>query len=138
MRDTESVILPFRRLKPVWDLRAERNFAIQCGMTKSMEVANVTTIRATYTGGVLRPVQPLSLSEGETVEVTITAPSDKSKLSEDEILNRIRACKSYHEWLEVTKLLPSDDGGYDIVNALDENRRWSGERPLLPDEAMRP
>jgi hypothetical protein len=46
--------------------------------------------------------------------------------------------KTYHEWLEVTKLLPPDDGGYDIVKALDENRRWSGERPLLPNEVKRP
>ena len=33
---------------------------------------------------------------------------------------------------------PADDGGYDIVKALDENRRWSGERPLIPDEPAQP
>lgn len=95
------------------------------------------TIRAVYTGGVLRPVQPLALAEGETVEVTVgpasTGPRN-TPVSEEEIIRRIQACTTYHEWLEVTRLLPPDDGGYDIVKALDENRRWSGERPLLPDE----
>jgi predicted DNA-binding antitoxin AbrB/MazE fold protein len=97
-----------------------------------------TTVRAIYSGGVLRPVQPLALAEGATVDVTVATASATSQLSEDEIVRRIQACKSYHEWLEVTKLLPADDGGYDIVQALDENRRWSGERSLLPDEVKRP
>src|SRR5438552_18389479 len=99
------------------------------------------TIRAVYTGGVLRPVQPLALAEGETVEVTVTpaaTASTTTPVSENDIIRRIQACKTYHEWLEVTKLLPPDDGGYDIVKALDENRRWSGERPLLPDEVSQP
>lgn len=89
------------------------------------------TIQAVYAGGVLRPVQPLALEEGQTVEVTVapatTVPATKP-ISEEEIIRRIQACKTYQEWLEVTKLLPSDDGGYDIVKALDANRRWSGER----------
>jgi predicted DNA-binding antitoxin AbrB/MazE fold protein len=97
-----------------------------------------TTVRAVYSGGVLRPVQPLALAEGTTVDVTVATASVASQLSEDEIVRRIQACKSYHEWLEVTKLLPPDDGGYDIVQALDENRRWSGDRPLLPNEVKRP
>ena len=96
------------------------------------------TVRAVYVHGVLRPIQPLALKEGETVEVTVApAPSD-SPLSEEEFIRRIQACKTYHEWFELTKLLPPHDGGYDIVKALDENRRWSGERPLLPDEDSQP
>jgi predicted DNA-binding antitoxin AbrB/MazE fold protein len=93
------------------------------------------TIQAVYEGGVLRPIQPLPLAEGEAVEVTV-APTTAAPppVSAEEIIRRIQACKTYREWLEVTKLLPPDDGGYDIVKALDENRRWSGERPLLPDE----
>lgn len=97
-----------------------------------------TTVRAVYSGGVLRPVQPLALAEGATVDVTVATTSVASQLSEDEIVRRIQACTSYHEWLEVTKLLPPDDGGYDIVQALDENRRWSGDRPLLANEVKRP
>jgi predicted DNA-binding antitoxin AbrB/MazE fold protein len=97
-----------------------------------------TTVRAVYSGGVLRPVHPLALAEGETVDVTVAPAPATTPLSENEIIRRIQACKTYHEWLEVTKLLPPDDGGYDIVQALDENRRWSGERPLLPNEVKRP
>jgi predicted DNA-binding antitoxin AbrB/MazE fold protein len=92
------------------------------------------TFRAVYTGGVLRPVQPLALTEGETVDVTVAPTTSAALMSEDEMIRRIQACQTYEEWLEVTKLLPSDDGGYDIVKALDDNRRWSGERPLLPEE----
>jgi predicted DNA-binding antitoxin AbrB/MazE fold protein len=95
-----------------------------------------TTFQAVHTGGVLRPVHPLALLEGETVEVTISQAGTRH--SEEEIIRRIQACKTYREWLEVAKLLPPDDGDYDIVKALDENRRWSGERPLLPDEGGQP
>jgi predicted DNA-binding antitoxin AbrB/MazE fold protein len=94
------------------------------------------TIQAVYEGGVLRPVQPLPLAEGQTVEVTV-APSGSHplpQLSEEELIRRIKACKTVQELVEVTKLLPPDDGEYDILKALDENRRWSGERPLFPDE----
>ena len=82
------------------------------------------TVRVVYTGGILRPVQPLA--EGETVEVTVApcaAGPTPPPVSEEEIIRRIQACQSYREWLEVTKLLPPDDGSYDIVKALDENRR---------------
>jgi predicted DNA-binding antitoxin AbrB/MazE fold protein len=96
--------------------------------------AMTTTVQAVYTEGVLRPVQPLALAEGETVEVTISQAA--VSMSEEEIIRRIQACKTYREWLEVTKLLPPDDGDYDIVKALDENRRWSGERTECDCTAM--
>ncbi len=99
------------------------------------------TIQAVYTGGVLRPIEPLALKEGETVEVTIApaaASPSPAPLSEDEIVQRIQECKTYQEWLEVTKALPQDDGSYDIVKALDENRRWSCDRPILPNEGELP
>ncbi len=98
-------------------------------------------IQAVYTGGVLRPIHPLALKEGETVEVSIApaaANPPRAPMSNDEIIQRIQACKTYQEWLEVTKTLPQDDGGYDIVKALDENRRWSGDRPILSDEGEQP
>jgi predicted DNA-binding antitoxin AbrB/MazE fold protein len=96
------------------------------------------TVQAVYAGGVLRPLEPLALQEGQAVDVTVVPTTSTALLSEDEIVRRIRGCKTFKEWLEVTGLLPSDDGGYDIVKALDDNRRWSGERPLLPDEAAQP
>jgi predicted DNA-binding antitoxin AbrB/MazE fold protein len=70
---------------------------------------------------VLRPVQPLALPEGETVEVTIAAKQTETA-SEDEIISRLQTCKSYRDWFEVTQSLPSGDHGYDIVEALGRNR----------------
>ncbi|HEX4588778.1 MAG TPA: antitoxin family protein, partial [Gemmataceae bacterium] len=77
-----------------------------------------TTIRAVYQNGVLRPERPLPLAEGTAVEITVAhaiAPDEK------ELDRRLRDAKTFDEWLEATKLLPSDDGGYDIVAALNEN-----------------
>jgi len=93
------------------------------------------TVRAIYEGGVLRPVGPLALAEGETVEVTVARmnPAESSP-SEDEIVRQLKAARTIAEWVEATKLLPPDDGGYDILKALYENRIWSGERPLIPEE----
>ena len=96
------------------------------------------TVRAVYSGGVLRPVQPLALKEGELVDVIVNSAAAASPSSEEEIVRRIQAAKSYREWMESTRLLPADDGGYDIVKQLDENRRWSGERPLSPSDGAPP
>jgi hypothetical protein len=105
------------------------------------EAAMAMTVRATYIGGVLRPDAPLTLAKGESVDLTITpTPAAATPLatSDDEIVRRIQACTSYHEWLELTKLLAADDCGNDIVKALDDNRRWSGEQPLLPENGGQP
>lgn len=90
-----------------------------------------TTVRAVYQNGVLRPDRPLPLADGTAVELTV-APAQT--LDEDEIDRRLRDAKTFDEWLEATRLLPPDDGGYDIVAALNENRIWSGERPLIRTE----
>jgi predicted DNA-binding antitoxin AbrB/MazE fold protein len=98
-------------------------------------------IQAVYQGGLLRPLAPLELPEGSLVNLSVVAADAKSPagpITDEEFMRRMKACKSLHEWFELTKLLPPDDGGYDIVKALDENRRWSGERPLLPAEPGQP
>jgi predicted DNA-binding antitoxin AbrB/MazE fold protein len=93
------------------------------------------TIRAIYEGGVLRPAQPLPLDEGEAVDLTVSRTKTAGQqLNDEEIIRRLKAAASLAEWVEATKLLPPDDGGYDIIKALNENRIWSGERPLIPDE----
>jgi predicted DNA-binding antitoxin AbrB/MazE fold protein len=102
-------------------------------------LAMTLTVHAVFTNGVLRPMEPLSLSEGERVEITISpANSAVAPDLEAGVIQQIQACKSYQEWLEVTKSLPNDDGGYDIVKALNENRRWSGESPRLSKEDRQP
>jgi predicted DNA-binding antitoxin AbrB/MazE fold protein len=98
-----------------------------------------TTVRAVYEGGVLRPLQPLTLDEGEAVDVTISRTNTSGpQPSDDEIARRLKVATSIAEWVEATKLLPADDGGYDIVQALNENRIWSGERPSIPHERATP
>ncbi len=94
------------------------------------------TVDAVYANGAFRPVQPLQLelAEGESVAITVAKASPAEPLSEDEAVRLIKAAKSVQEWVEITRRLPSDDGGYDILKSLDENRKWSGGRPLLPEE----
>jgi predicted DNA-binding antitoxin AbrB/MazE fold protein len=84
------------------------------------------TVRPVYEGGVLRLAQPLGLDEGEAVDVTVTRTKPNAQpVNEDEIARRLKAAKSIAEWVEATKLLPADDGGYDILKALNENMRPS-------------
>jgi len=97
------------------------------------------TIRAVYKQGVLRPVKPLPLEEGEAVDVTIAkANSSEVPVGEEEIRRRLQCAATITDWVEATKLLPADDGGYDVVKALNENRLWSGDQPLIPDEGKKP
>jgi len=86
-----------------------------------------TTFQAVFEGGVLRPAAPLPLTEGQSVKVTLESSNEPPALSDDELTEKIRSAKTFEEWFEATKLLPSDDGGYDILEALRQNRIWSGE-----------
>ena len=90
----------------------------------------MTNVQAVYENGVLRPKEPLELAEGETVELTVERSTRKVEpMSDEEYARRMKSVKSIQEWVELTKLLPTDDGDYDILKALDENRRRSGEIP---------
>ncbi len=92
------------------------------------------TVRAIYQGGVFRPVHPLALDEGQTVNLTITTSrTAAAPASDDETIRRLQSAATIAEWIEATKMLPADDGGYDVVRALNENRIWSGERGLIQD-----
>lgn len=87
------------------------------------------SVLAVYENGVLRPKEPLALAEGQTVEITVSEPTlGEVPLSEGEVNRRIKAATSIQEWVELTKLLPPDDGGYDIVTALNDNRKSRLER----------
>lgn len=102
------------------------------------EVTMTTTVRAVYENGVLRPDRPLPLAEGQAVDVTVATSAVRPDDGPDEELTRrLRAARTIDEWVEATKLLPADDGGYDILAALNENRVWSGEQPLTSPESPR-
>ena len=87
----------------------------------------MTTVLAVYQGGVLRPVHPLPLAEGETVEVTVAKP----KPPPDEWERRIRAAKTIEEWVALANACPDPEPDFDIVQAINETRRLTGFR--LPD-----
>jgi predicted DNA-binding antitoxin AbrB/MazE fold protein len=95
-------------------------------------------VQAVYEGGVLRPLQQLALHEGETVEVTVVKTRVDASSNAGDVSQRLLSARTIAEWVEATKLLPSDDGGYDILKALNNNRRWSGEGPLTPDNETPP
>jgi hypothetical protein len=50
----------------------------------------------------------------------------------DEGVRRIREAKTLEELFAVADAFPDPDNGYDLLQALDENRK--GERPLFPPE----
>ena len=85
-----------------------------------------TTIWAVFENGSLRPMQPLPLTEGETVQLTVTqAPNTGAA--------RMREAKSLDELFAAFPTVPQSADGYDLLRALDENRK--GERVLFPPEA---
>ncbi len=93
-----------------------------------------TTVTAVYEGGVLRPAQPLPLAEGETVQVTVTPVPPVPSPTEEEVIRRMKAAKSLQELFEAYESLPPPADGYDLIEAMEENRRLAGERSLFPPE----
>src|SRR5262245_34975840 len=97
----------------------------RCRMTVS--------ILAVFENGVLRPMTPLPLAEGETVQVTVTRTDAPTTPSEAE--RRIRAATTLQEWIDAANAAPPEDDEYDLLKALDENRKAAGDlRPLFPPE----
>jgi predicted DNA-binding antitoxin AbrB/MazE fold protein len=97
------------------------------------------TVRAVYEHGILRPVEPLALSEGEAVEVTI-AFADKAEPihrpptpEEQDYAQRMKAAKTLEEIYAVMATAPGLPDGYDLCRALNANRTATGERPPFPE-----
>jgi len=95
------------------------------------------TIRAVYEGGVLRPIDPLRLADGETVEVTIARPAPPAPPlqaptpAEDAYARRIKAARSLEEMYAIMATASPLPEGYDLSQALNANRKKTGERPLF-------
>jgi predicted DNA-binding antitoxin AbrB/MazE fold protein len=101
------------------------------------------TIQAVYAGGVFHPIQPLALADGETVELTISStkslgPNLRPPTPEEEDYSRrIKAARSLEEMLTTLESAPPLPEGYDLSQALNENRRDTGERLLFPESPER-
>jgi predicted DNA-binding antitoxin AbrB/MazE fold protein len=97
------------------------------------------TVQAVFTGGVLRPLEPLTLAEGEVVEVTIlpakpAGPHLRPPTAEEEdYARRLKAARSLDEMLAAVATAPPLPDGYDLCQALNANRRVTGERLLYPE-----
>jgi predicted DNA-binding antitoxin AbrB/MazE fold protein len=97
------------------------------------------TVEAVFTGGVLRPVQPLALAEGQAVEVTITSVTPANlqarlpTAEEEAYARRLKAARSLDEMLAVVASAPPLPEGYDLCQALNANRQATGERLLYPE-----
>ena len=78
------------------------------------------TVRAIYENGVLRPVEPLSLPEGEAVDLTIATTQPAAPLlraptpDEEDYSRRIKAAKSLDELYAVMATAPKLPEGYDL------------------------
>ncbi len=90
-----------------------------------------TTTLAVYENGVLRPAKPLPFAEGETVQLTVRrADTSSPAFSSEEAQRRIEAAKTLAEAFAGAAAVVDEDEGYDLLRALDDNRK--GERPLYP------
>ena len=93
-------------------------------------------VTAVFENGALRPTSPLPLRDGDRVEITVEGPVPAA--SSDEVARRIREAKTLDEWMaaaeEAAELEPDD--GYDLLEALNENRKAAGVPRLLfpPDQ----
>lgn len=95
----------------------------------------MSSITAIYENGILRPMEKLSLREGETVEVTLVPRNTQpGRLNPDEWAQRIRTTKSVDEWVSLANSGPVTDDDYDVIVAMNETRRANGERLLTSVE----
>jgi hypothetical protein len=102
------------------------------------------TIQAVYENGVLRPTQPLDLPDGKQVQVVIYQVGPTPHLSslppptpeEQAYIDRLNSAKSLQELFAIMDSAPDvDEGdGEDFFEAMNENRRRTGERIPYPPE----
>ncbi len=98
----------------------------------------MVTVMTVFENGVLKPCEPLKLADGQTVQLTVSEPSAVTTLcapapDEDEFARRVNAATSVREMFAVMDTLPAGADGYDLFQALNENRKTTGERLLGPE-----
>ena len=90
---------------------------------------------AKYENGVLKPEGGLPVPEGGRYELAIVVPERAA----DDPAEQERRRKLLAELHRLdTEADAEPDDGYDLLRALDENRRRGGERPLLPEPKDQP
>jgi predicted DNA-binding antitoxin AbrB/MazE fold protein len=90
-------------------------------------------VTAVYENGTLRPTSPLPLRNGDRVEITVEVALPAATDSSSEAAQRIRDAKTFDEWMVAANAAAATepDDGYDLLEALNENRRATGAPRLL-------
>lgn len=96
------------------------------------------TVEAVYENGVLRPDAPLDLAEGENVRIDVyshteNAQPKSSVETESDVIRRMNGAKTIQELFAIYESHPALDGGYDLCEALNANRKETGERLLYTE-----
>ena len=96
------------------------------------------SVSAVYENGWLKPSHPLKLEEGQSVYLSVHSPLPIKSLrprtpEEEDFERRIKATKTLQETFAVIDTLPPQE--YDLCQALDANRRMTGERLLYPEQS---
>jgi predicted DNA-binding antitoxin AbrB/MazE fold protein len=95
-------------------------------------------VMAVYENGVFKLREPLKLAEGQTVQLAVypqrpLMPLRPRTPEEEDFARRIMASKTLEEMFAVIDTAPLEPEGYDLLRALNENRKASGERLLYPE-----
>jgi len=92
----------------------------------------IHTMTAVYQDGVLKPLYPLPLMEGDRVEVIIVTPTPVDPNSPEQVARRERILKEFDERTAALESAEPDGDYEEGCKALDENRK--GGRQLFPPE----
>lgn len=86
------------------------------------------TTPAVFENGVFRPTAPVSLREGERVEIVVhTTPV---AVPEEEMARRRKIVEELHKLDAEADAEPDD--GYDLIAEINAERIRSGARPIIP------
>ena len=96
------------------------------------------SVMAVYENGVLKPREPLKLTEGQTVQLAVypqlpLRPHRPPTPDETDFARRIMAAPTLEAMFAVMDTAPQEPEGYDLCKALNENRKATGERLLYPE-----
>jgi predicted DNA-binding antitoxin AbrB/MazE fold protein len=94
------------------------------------------SVMAVYENGVLKPHEPLELTEGQTVQLAIyprllLKPLRPRTPEEEDFDRRLKAAKTLEEAFAVMDTAPQSAEDFDIIKAMNETRRLTGFR--MPD-----
>jgi predicted DNA-binding antitoxin AbrB/MazE fold protein len=105
-----------------------------------VKLGRISMIRviAIYENGVLKPIEPLKLAEGQTVQLSVypqqaLIPLRPRTPEEVDFAQRIITSKTLEEAFALIDTAPVEPESNDLLRAFNENRKANGERLLYPE-----